>query len=191
MILNHKRKSWTIALWRYCCVAAALRPYNSGSQPFFDGGPNLIFQVSWRATEMSSTFSCLHDGRLRAPSAHMSSFKMIWEVYPVASFKFYKKASQVCLLLSTQRDPRPQVHPTWRAPLVLKPHILPSSLPQPFPTHPAPNLNPIPDMYRFPSTPPCTKTSSLSPLLPHLSSKACSYGCKLPNGICMGRSPSC
>ena len=33
--------------------------------------------------------------------------------------------------------PRPQVHPTWRAPPVLKPHILPSSLPQPSPTHPA------------------------------------------------------
>ena len=72
---------------------------------FFDGGPNLIFQVSWRATglrlevlglglEVSSTLSCLHDGRLRDPSAHTSSFKRIWEVYPVASFEFYKKASQ-------------------------------------------------------------------------------------------------
>ena len=79
---------------------------------FFDGGPNLIFHVSWRATEVSSTFSCLHDGRLSAPSAHTSSFKRIWEVYPVASFEFYKKASQVCPLLATQA----QVHQTWRAP---------------------------------------------------------------------------
>ena len=94
--------------------------------------------MAGHATKVSSTFSCLHDGRLRAPSAHMSSFKMIWEVYSVTSFEFYKKASQVCPLLSTQRDPRPQVHPTWRAPLVLKPHILLSSLPQPSPTHPAP-----------------------------------------------------
>ena len=137
---------------------------------------------------MSSTFSCLHDGRLRAPSAHMSSFKMIWEVYPVASFKFYKKASQVCPLLSTQRDPRPQVHPTWRAPLVLKPHILPSSLPQPSPTHPAPKPQ-ICTVFLLPL--PALKPHLFHLSFPHLSSKTCSYGCKLPNGICMGRSPSC
>ena len=99
---------------------------------FFDGGPNLIFQVSWQATEVSSTFSCLHDGRLRAPSAHMSSFKMIWEVYPVASFKFYKKASQVCSLLSTQRDPSPSdLESPSRAQTSYSPFFSTTTLPNP------------------------------------------------------------
>ena len=150
---------------------------------FFDGGPNLIFQVSWRATEVSSTFSCLHDGRLRAPSAYTSSFKRIWEVYPVASFEFYKKASQVCPLLSTQA----QVHPTWRAPPVLKPHILPSSLPQPSPAHPAPKPQ-ICTVFLLP-------LSALKPHLFHLSfptfpQNHAATDVSSPTGSVWGRAPA-
>ena len=86
--------------------------YISGSQTFLTAGQIWFFKYHGGPQRCRAPSVSLHDGRLRAPSAHTSSFKRIWEVYPVASFEFYKKASQVCPLLSTQA----QVHPTWRAP---------------------------------------------------------------------------
>ena len=106
-------------------------------------------------------------------------------MYPVASFEFYKKASKS----APCSPPKSQVHPTWRAPPVLKPYILHSSLPQPSPTHPAPKPQ-ICTVFLLP--PPCAKASSLSPLLPHLSSKPCSLGCTVssPTGSVWGEAPA-
>ena len=83
---------------------------------------------------MSSTFSCLHDGRLRAPSAHTSSFKRSGKCTQWRILNFTRRPPKSV----TCSPPKPKSIRLGEPTPVLKPHILPSSLPQPSPTHPAP-----------------------------------------------------
>ena len=108
-----------------------------GSQPFLTAGQIWFFKC--------------HGGphRCRAPSvAFMTDdcvllrrtrhrLKRSGEVYPVASFEFTRRPPKSASLLSTQA----QVHPTWRAPSVLKPHYFPFFSTTTFPNPPR-TLNP-------------------------------------------------
>ena len=122
---------------------------------FFDSGPNLIFQVSWRATEVSSTSSCLHDGRLRTSSAHTSSYKRSGKCTQWRVFNFTRRPPKSVLCsppkpksirlespsraqtsyspffsTTTHPAPKPQICTVFLLPLpALKPHLFHLSFP--------------------------------------------------------------